>query len=80
MVKNSNSVVGDLEEPTNLLTAEEVATLLRVSTKTVYNWAYRNFIPRIKFGRGLLRFRRSEIDAWLVSKSLATLFALFHLF
>ena len=55
-----------------LLTVHDVAAWIKVSHKTVYNWAYRNFIPRVKFGDGLLRFRRDEISAWIASKCLST--------
>jgi len=48
-----------------LLTIDDVAAMLRVSPKTIYNWAYRNLIPRIKIGRGLLRFRRDDILLWI---------------
>ena len=48
-----------------LLTPQEVATLLRVSKKTIYNWAYRSRIPCIKLGRGLLRFDRHAIAEWM---------------
>ena len=48
-----------------LLTIADVAEMLRVSPKTIYNWAYRNLIPRIKLGRGLLRFRRADILLWI---------------
>lgn len=47
-----------------LLTAEEVAAYLGVATGTIYNKASRDEIPFVKVGRSL-RFRRSEIDAWI---------------
>jgi excisionase family DNA binding protein len=55
------------EEPENLLTITDVSEMLRVSPKTIYNWAYRDLIPRIKLGRGLLRFRRTDILRWIES-------------
>ena len=46
------------------LTAAEVAALLRVSTKTIYDAAARGEIPgEVRFGR-TLRFRRDEVLAW----------------
>lgn len=53
-----------------LLTIEDVAALLKVSPKTIYNWTYRDIIPHLKLGRGILRFRREEIIGWMNQQSL----------
>lgn len=45
---------------TDLLAAEEVAELLRVPLRTVYEWARRGQIPHLRCGR-LLRFDQAEI-------------------
>lgn len=50
--------------PTDLLTAAEVALLLRVTTPTIYRWADDGTLPSVKVG-GIVRFRREEIDAIL---------------
>ena len=47
-----------------VLTADEVAALLRVNRKTVYEAAQRGELPHRKLGRRLL-FERSIILAWL---------------
>ncbi len=47
-----------------LLTAEEVGTRLGLSPRTIYKWAGQKRIPALKVG-GALRFRPSELDAWL---------------
>jgi excisionase family DNA binding protein len=49
-----------------LYTADDLAELLRCSTRSVWRLSYRNLIPgRIRVGR-LLRFSKAAVDAWLV--------------
>ena len=48
----------------DVLTADEVAELLRVNVKTVYDAAGRGEIPHRRLGRRLL-FSRSTVLAWL---------------
>lgn len=58
---------GDLEalsEP--LLTADEVASLLRVPRSTVYELTRTRRLPHIKVGRRTL-FVRVDLDAWVVA-------------
>jgi excisionase family DNA binding protein len=45
------------------LTVEEVAQLLRVSPRTVYDWVYRGTIPFHKAGRRTI-FLLDEIIGW----------------
>jgi len=47
-----------------VLTTREVATLLRVDRKTVYEAAQRGHIPHRRLGRRLL-FERGAVLAWL---------------
>jgi len=47
-----------------ILTIEEVAQYLRVSERTVYDWAHRGEIPCGKIGT-TWRFRRAEVEAWI---------------
>ena len=47
-----------------LMTAGEVASYLRCSLSTVRRMVRRDMVPHYRLGK-LLRFRRSEIDAWL---------------
>ena len=49
-----------------LLTAHEVAAVLRISPSTPYTWAARRRISAVKIGRAL-RFRQSDI-AQLIEK------------
>jgi excisionase family DNA binding protein len=50
-----------------LLTAEEVATRLRVSTSAVYKWVSGRQIPFIKAGRHTI-FDRAEVIEWVRQK------------
>ena len=52
-------VVGD-----DLLTAGEVAALLRMTSAWVYAETRRNRIPHLRLGR-YVRYRRSAIVAWM---------------
>ena len=47
-----------------ILTIEEVAKYLRVSERTVYDWAQKGEIPSGKIGT-VWRFQRSEIEQWV---------------
>ena len=51
-----------------ILTIEEVAKYLRVSERTVYDWAQKGEIPAGKIGT-VWRFKKTEIENW-VSKRL----------
>jgi nitrogen PTS system EIIA component len=48
----------------SILTIEEVAKYLRVSDRTVYDWAQKGEIPSGKIGT-VWRFKRSEIEQWV---------------
>jgi PTS system nitrogen regulatory IIA component len=47
-----------------ILTIEEVAKYLRVSERTVYDWAQRGEIPSGKIGT-VWRFQKAEIEKWV---------------
>jgi PTS system nitrogen regulatory IIA component len=51
----------------DILTVEEVAGLLKVSERTVYDWAQKGKIPCGKLG-STWRFKRDEIEKWVDSK------------
>lgn len=53
-----------MAEDVEVLTAEEAANLLRVSTKTVLALARRGFLPGEKVGRAW-RFLRSDLLGYL---------------
>ncbi|MDR2746194.1 MAG: PTS sugar transporter subunit IIA [Treponema sp.] len=48
----------------DILTIEEVAKYLRVSERTVYEWAQKGDIPAGKIGTAW-RFKRTEIERWV---------------
>ena len=48
----------------DILTIEEVAKYLRVSERTVYDWAQKGEIPSGKIGT-VWRFKKSEIQKWV---------------
>jgi len=48
----------------DILTIEEVAKYLRVSERTVYDWAQKGEIPSGKIGT-VWRFKKSEIERWV---------------
>lgn len=47
-----------------LLTADDVADLMRVTRAWVYAETRRNALPHLRLGR-YVRYRRSAIDAWM---------------
>lgn len=59
-----------LEKNTEIITAKEVAIFLRVSERTVYDWASSGTIPCGKLGT-TWRFKRSEVEKW-VNEQLST--------
>lgn len=48
----------------DILTIEEVAKYLRVSERTVYDWAQKGEVPSGKIGT-VWRFKKSEIEKWV---------------
>lgn len=51
----------------DIMTLEEVAEYLRISERTVYDWAQKGDIPCGKIGTAW-RFLRSDIEKWVVDK------------
>jgi excisionase family DNA binding protein len=60
----SRDVFARLEQSDRLLTARELAVLLAVSPKTLYNYVSRNLIPYYKIESNV-RFRGKDIAEWL---------------
>jgi len=54
----------------NLLTAKELSEILKVSPRTIREWARRDIIPRIKLN-GAVRFDEKQIQTWLAKRSRA---------
>ncbi len=51
-----------------VMTVSEVAQYLRVNPQTVYRKAKAGELPALRIGRAI-RFRRSELEAWLKTES-----------
>ncbi len=51
-----------------VMTVSEVAQFLRVNPQTVYRKAKAGELPAVRIGRAI-RFRRSELEAWLKTLS-----------
>lgn len=47
-----------------ILTIEEIARYIKVSERTIYDWAQKGEIPAGKLGN-VWRFKKSEIDRWI---------------
>lgn len=50
-----------------MLSVEQVAKKLQVSTRTIYYWVEKRKIPYYKIGQGL-RFDETEIEEWIKQK------------
>ena len=50
-----------------LLNARQLSEVLSFSASTIVDWSERDEIPSFKLG-GRLRFRASEVEAWLEQK------------
>jgi len=57
------------------ITIEELSEMLSVKKGTLYDWVHNKKIPHSKLGsknlrgKGTLRFKISDIEAWLKSKT-----------
>jgi excisionase family DNA binding protein len=49
---------------TGLITVQDAATFLAVSTSTLYGWVYQRRIPFVKLGRAL-RFEMAELQKFI---------------
>lgn len=53
------------------LSPQELADIFRIPVRTVYGWRYRGEGPRgLKIGRHV-RYRASDIEAWLATRDRA---------
>ena len=52
-------------QPEELYTYDEVSSMLKVSKNTLYFWVAQGVIPHVRLGPRTVRFRRSELHAWL---------------
>ena len=49
-----------------LMTTKQVADYLQLHIITVYQWSREGKLPTLRLGK-TIRFRKSEIDAWIDS-------------
>jgi excisionase family DNA binding protein len=68
-VGGSHNVVETYIMSKHLLTARELGDLLGFAPGTIVDWAERGTVPAFKLG-GRLRFRLSEVEAWLEGQRL----------
>ncbi|MEW6740909.1 MAG: helix-turn-helix domain-containing protein [Nitrospirota bacterium] len=52
-----------------LITVDEVAEMLGFTTQGVYSLVFKKKIPAVKISKRALRFRPSDIEAWLQEKT-----------
>ncbi len=52
-----------MENEKELLSVREVAARFGVHPQSVYRWATEGLLPKYFVGRGMLRFRREDVDA-----------------
>ncbi len=52
-----------------ILTYQEASAYLRIPVNTLYWMVHENRIPHIRIGARSVRFRRSELDAWLAKNA-----------
>jgi excisionase family DNA binding protein len=57
-----------LEVAQGLLTREQVSELLQVGTVTVARMTYRGVLPAVRLSSNTVRYRRSDIEAYINSK------------
>jgi len=52
-------------DPERLMTSKEVAEFLQVPVSTIHQWRYRSKGPKgFRVGKHI-RFRRSDVEAWI---------------
>ena len=65
--RNSGSAEG--EPMPRLLTTEDVAEMTGLSAETIAQWRWlKKEIPFVRLGKKCVRYRQSDIDAWLAKR------------
>jgi predicted DNA-binding transcriptional regulator AlpA len=60
-------------EGVRLLQAKEVAEVTSLSIETLAQWrSQRRGIPYVKISRNCVRYRQSDLDSWLVERTVLT--------
>lgn len=67
--EDSNSGNEEAGITTKLLTTDDVAEMTGLSPETLAQWRWlRKEIPFVRLGKKCVRYRQSDIDAWLVKR------------
>jgi predicted DNA-binding transcriptional regulator AlpA len=67
-VHAERALMCNVNEPTRLLTAEDLAARLQVDARTIRRWRKTGKFPAgIELGDSVIRWHSEEIDAWLAS-------------
>jgi excisionase family DNA binding protein len=53
---------------TELLTDAQVASFLAVESRTLREWRHTRGLPYIRISSRVLRYRKSDLDAWLARR------------
>lgn len=65
----ANTSNADSQTNAEMISASELADILRVTTRTVSRWACRGALPKpLKVG-GMRRWRRSTIELWMKERA-----------
>ena len=57
------------EQKTRLLTAEDIAGMLKIKVQTVYTIARRGELEKVKLSRKCLRFRADDVERFIERKA-----------
>lgn len=70
----SGKVTNTASGSSELLTRDQAADYLSMKPQTLANWACtgRESIPLIKMGSRMVRYRKSDLDAWLAARTVGT--------
>jgi excisionase family DNA binding protein len=64
--RDQNSGTTDARVTTKLLTTDDVAEMTGLSPETLAQWRWlKKEIPFVRLGKKCVRYRQSDIDAWL---------------
>jgi len=57
------------EQKARLLTADDIAAMLKVKVQTVYTMARRGDLEKVKLSRKCLRFRADDVERFIERKA-----------
>jgi excisionase family DNA binding protein len=68
MTKKNAVVTNTVAPATELLTDSQVAAFLAVESRTLREWRHTRGLPHIRISSRVLRYRKSDLDAWLARR------------